>query len=461
MPHLPIHHRAHELVVNAGRHVSFDPATLQMPVSPAASEEASTAASSADDCTPLDGLQLTVKNTFIDVESGELVDADHQEARNRRARTCTARLSHIAESRPRVRFSEEGSQEGEANTWANDIDNEWSDSKPTVFDSAFWAPTPQHFPARTIDLCEDMAIDATHAEADLGDGELACFDSTPFWAPTPRNDMMPRMVPQYSPAQRVLEGMHPCSAAVGIDKHQPPNPSMSTQDGRQIVLQIPLGTVRGLLAVPDRVTDNVQVEVVGTSFDPETGHTVHDLRVRLGCPSRELTHSSPPIVGTGNVPCKVSVTSAGAGMGGQESVKSATVPNHRDVVSVRQAIDKTLMVPKPSGEKSTMVCCHWKNKGWCKYQESCKFAHPEHKRGAGIVAGMITGANGKKRQGPAMHSLVNESIHAVPSQPAGVAVTMQAAAAYAATAASAWPCTMAPAWPPTVPIFWPSADIRY
>jgi len=34
--------------------------------------------------------------------------------------------------------------------------------------------------------------------------------------------------------------------------------------------------------------------------------------------------------------------------------------------------------------KKVSVCCHWKNKGWCKYQSSCKFAHPEHKRGAGL-----------------------------------------------------------------------------
>lgn len=34
-------------------------------------------------------------------------------------------------------------------------------------------------------------------------------------------------------------------------------------------------------------------------------------------------------------------------------------------------------------EKSDKVCCHWKNKGWCKYQESCKFQHPAHKQGSG------------------------------------------------------------------------------
>jgi len=32
-------------------------------------------------------------------------------------------------------------------------------------------------------------------------------------------------------------------------------------------------------------------------------------------------------------------------------------------------------------EKSTMVCRHWKSKGWCRLGTQCKFLHPEHKRG--------------------------------------------------------------------------------
>lgn len=32
-------------------------------------------------------------------------------------------------------------------------------------------------------------------------------------------------------------------------------------------------------------------------------------------------------------------------------------------------------------EKTTMVCRHWKTKGWCRMESNCKFLHPEHKRG--------------------------------------------------------------------------------
>mmetsp|Transcript_70655 Transcript_70655/g.196541 ORF Transcript_70655/g.196541 Transcript_70655/m.196541 type:complete len:377 (-) Transcript_70655:152-1282(-) len=45
-----------------------------------------------------------------------------------------------------------------------------------------------------------------------------------------------------------------------------------------------------------------------------------------------------------------------------------------------------------------LVCCHWKNKGWCRLEGDCKFQHPEHKRGIGAaVAGAdTTKACGKK-----------------------------------------------------------------
>jgi len=39
----------------------------------------------------------------------------------------------------------------------------------------------------------------------------------------------------------------------------------------------------------------------------------------------------------------------------------------------------------------TPVCCHWKNKGFCTYQKTCKYLHPEHKCGVGA------GARKKKR----------------------------------------------------------------
>jgi hypothetical protein len=33
-----------------------------------------------------------------------------------------------------------------------------------------------------------------------------------------------------------------------------------------------------------------------------------------------------------------------------------------------------------------VVCRHWKNKGWCKFKDTCKFLHPDHKKGVGPTA---------------------------------------------------------------------------
>merc|ERR1712118_308403 len=54
-------------------------------------------------------------------------------------------------------------------------------------------------------------------------------------------------------------------------------------------------------------------------------------------------------------------------------------------------------------EKSTMVCRHWKSKGWCRLEENCKFLHPENKKGVSApkggskgsaVSGTMSGAEG-------------------------------------------------------------------
>lgn len=60
------------------------------------------------------------------------------------------------------------------------------------------------------------------------------------------------------------------------------------------------------------------------------------------------------------------------------------VPDPRTCVNVTQKLGAEAQVAaSPPSRLSDKVCCHWKNKGWCKYQECCKFQHPAHKRGVG------------------------------------------------------------------------------
>lgn len=57
-------------------------------------------------------------------------------------------------------------------------------------------------------------------------------------------------------------------------------------------------------------------------------------------------------------------------------------------------------------EKSTMVCRHWKSKGWCRLESNCKFLHPEHKRGvAGTKASSTSSTNRGDISGSDCHGI--------------------------------------------------------
>jgi len=48
---------------------------------------------------------------------------------------------------------------------------------------------------------------------------------------------------------------------------------------------------------------------------------------------------------------------------------------------------------------STMVCHHWKSKGWCRLGTDCKFMHPEHKQGVGsgcVSKGRVSSGRDRK-----------------------------------------------------------------
>jgi len=48
-----------------------------------------------------------------------------------------------------------------------------------------------------------------------------------------------------------------------------------------------------------------------------------------------------------------------------------------------------------SDHKSTVVCRHWKRKGWCRYANSCNFLHPDDERGVGSRARSYTASSTK------------------------------------------------------------------
>jgi len=52
-------------------------------------------------------------------------------------------------------------------------------------------------------------------------------------------------------------------------------------------------------------------------------------------------------------------------------------------------------LPQEAPETTTMVCRHWRSKGFCRMESKCKFQHPEHKRGvAGVKGGTSNAKSG-------------------------------------------------------------------
>jgi len=66
--------------------------------------------------------------------------------------------------------------------------------------------------------------------------------------------------------------------------------------------------------------------------------------------------------------------------------------------------------PRSLDSEKTVVCHHWKSKGWCRMEDQCKFLHPESKKGVGSDKGRKkAGYNTKGRPGHANPSTERRS----------------------------------------------------
>lgn len=141
-----------------------------------------------------------------------------------------------------------------------------------------------------------------------------------------------------------LDGAAPLDAG-SYEKYAAAQQSMKETNGapvREIYINIPISLPMDLAI--DGFADRLQVsfETLAQSKFNEVGESVVSLRVRLS-----------------------------DGPGGPVPLRLA------------QALPTTVDTPAPEKRKATAVCCHWKQKGFCAYQSTCKFLHPEHKRGVG------------------------------------------------------------------------------
>mmetsp|Transcript_80652 Transcript_80652/g.218438 ORF Transcript_80652/g.218438 Transcript_80652/m.218438 type:complete len:355 (+) Transcript_80652:76-1140(+) len=138
------------------------------------------------------------------------------------------------------------------------------------------------------------------------------------------------------------------------------------QQPAEVVLQVPLRVHPGHPLLAGLAPGGLEVEVAH-----EGGQTVLRLRLGAGQPG-QVALAAPPTV----------VAARGAEAGGQASGGSGAAAPPRPP----KRASATGTGAQRAGEKSAMVCCHWKNKGWCKFQDTCKFQHPDHKRGVGLAA---------------------------------------------------------------------------
>jgi hypothetical protein len=143
----------------------------------------------------------------------------------------------------------------------------------------------------------------------------------------------------------------------------------------EVLLQVPLRVCPGH-PLAGGALGGLEVEV-----RHEDGQTVVSLRIGAGR-SGDVALASPPFVASAATSAAPSQTSSKASS--PTAAKEAAAPPPPSAPPRRAGAKGA--GARPAGEKSFMVCCHWKNKGWCKYKDTCKFQHPDHKKGAGLAA---------------------------------------------------------------------------
>jgi len=398
-----------------------EPAAAEPRPSPGGSEEPSTAAS--------DGLTLTVscKNTFLNFGCDEQEERAEWDAHQRGARTCTARFSEAKASF--LHEDDEAASGGEQSSGVSD------DVDPACFESTpLWGPTPR------CGLTPRWAPSPRWAE-------------TPHWAPTPR---WSAAAPARLPVPPQQEPSVPPDLPAKAKSAPEIVGTREEETSEQVMLPIPWDAVCGLHGLPMGLEPD-SFRVMSTCVQQEDGRVVVDLKVAirpcqsLPVDSQGLSAAEASAAAAALNPALLQRAGSGAGRmgthGGRRGAGAAVamgLPHAPGLAQpcVPQAALAGTLGPPPGFngviQKNPQVCCHWKNKGWCRYQASCKFMHPEHKRGVGALPD--TSSRNRRRQ-------VSKQAAAGPAPLAGQAVRMLLRAPEQRRAAGDVAVTL---WPPTV-----------
>lgn len=331
-----------------------------------------------------------VKNTFVEVnfedgEDGSPFLPAAARRHSRRTRTAPAELLHAIDLRS-------GS---EAAPWHRNshLSNESSPGE--------------------VDSCEDPGY--VSSEASIEDDEYDMLISTPVTrrhcGPTPRHFItQPSFFSNSETEQLKQPGSAPCNqefvfqVPLQMTHNQGPIAHISSD------LPVTITHFRSVCEESCAVV-NVQLAIGGGPVAPpavgalNTKRDYAETRGRVADPMRfracrTAPRASAPVPAEvpAYVPTSFSMgtvdardTSFGRGsaeLRGVEAECRRVAPLSVCPTACTALTDAILSPPPPKGFPSQMVCCHWKNKGWCRYQRSCRFQHPAHKQGAGGATGI-------------------------------------------------------------------------
>lgn len=251
-------------------------------------------------------LKVSVKNTFIDLETPgeEELEEDSDEPARRRTTRITTAPARLLNMGP--------------------LFNDGCNERPQ--ENSIVSSTEE-------DLFVSTPVTARFCDTNNSPGQFF-----------PSADALTTPVSSSSAAASSLSSMLPAPAFA---------PAASPFDGG-LTLRIPLEMVPGLATMPQEMLSRARVIVRSVCAG------AIDLQVQLSPPSATDFHGFQAVI-----PWPMAMPPQSGSSG--KAARPKNTEKRQDA----------------SSGDSNMVCCHWKNKGWCKFQASCKFAHPEHKMGVG------------------------------------------------------------------------------
>jgi len=331
---------------------------------------------------PDDKRETGLNSTFLDIGSCQPDAATVCKARECGFRTCTAGLSQ-----PATFLQEEEDTHGE---------DEVSDSSDVLVPCS--ESVPLHWPAQRCTSAPQRASTPQQPRIPL-------CDDTPHWAPTPR------WANWGTQGKIMQDAVYPSSDPAVVH-------GVLFQEGhldagvRQIMLPVPWEAESSLPATFSTLEPG-DVELMSAGVEAEDGNLFIDLKMAVVPSSLSASHSPvdpqapwPVCTALADSTMAAGLTypmqgsldpGSGAAWGcGLFFPERSTATIGHVFATAAAAAAAVAQAGVGSTHKSPQVCCHWKSKGWCRYESCCKFLHPEHKRGMGAAPDAIS--RGRRRR---------------------------------------------------------------